>query len=268
MIRISLRTLQGYRTPILLIGLGLYAFALLLAYIFQAFGGAEGMMRYMEMMPESMQRIAEAEGFTSDTYMGYLAGGYRHPVFLISIAAFVIGTGSRVVAGEVERGTILLVLSRPLMRWQFLSGKYFAIFSGLIFVLLFAWAGTWTGTLLTGEGAKTDHLVLLRVTINAIVLALAIGGYTAFISSFNNDGGQATGQATAVTVVMFFLDYLATLWDAASFLGPVSIFHYYNPVALADGGGNPLRDISVLLSIAVIAYAFAYYYFQRRDIAR
>ena len=90
MIRISLRTLQGYRTPILLIGLGLYAFALLLAYIFQAFGGAEGMMRYMEMMPESMQRIAEAEGFTSDTYMGYLAGGYRHPVFLISIAALFV----------------------------------------------------------------------------------------------------------------------------------------------------------------------------------
>lgn len=253
---------------ILLVGLGLYAFALLLAYIFQAFGGAEGMMRYMEMMPENMQRIAEAEGFTSDTYMGYIAGGYRHPVFLISIAAFVIGTGSRAVAGEIERGTILLILSRPLRRWQFLNGKIIAILAGLVFILLFAWAGTWTGTLFTDEAGRINHLVLLRITVNAIVLALAIGGYTVLISSFNNDGGQATGQATGVTVVMFFLDYLATLWDAASFLGPVSIFHYYNPVALADGGGNPLRDIWILLSIAIVAYALAYHYFQRRDIAR
>lgn len=268
MINVWLQTLKGYRTPVLLVGFGLYGFALLLAYIFQAFGGLEGLGQLVDLVPETMRALLQAQGGLATSIDGWLAGGYRHPVFLVAISAFMIGTSSRVVAGEVERGTILLILARPLIRWRFLLGKTGAIILGLMVVLFLSWAGTWTGVLIIGESSATDFAVLLRVLFNALALGLAIGGYTTLVSSMSSDGGQTTGQAAGITVVMFFMDYLAILWAPASFLGPLSAFHYYSPADIPDIGGTPWLDLGVLLGAAAVTYAAAFIVFQRRDIAR
>ena len=103
---------------------------------------------------------------------------------------------------------------------------------------------------------------------NALALGLAIGGYTTLVSSVSSDGGQTTGQAAGITVGMFFIDYLAILWAPASFLGPLSIFHYYSPADIPDVDGTPWLDLGVLFGVAVITYAAAFILFQRRDISR
>lgn len=268
MISVWLQTLKGYRTPVLLVGFGLYGFALLLAYVFQAFGGLEGLGQLVDLVPETMRALLQAQGGLATSVNGWLAGGYRHPVFLVAISAFMIGTSSRVVAGEVERGTILLLLARPLVRWHFLLGKTGAILLGLSVILVLSWAGTWTGVLIIGEAEPVDGAVLLRVMFNALALGLAIGGYTTLVSSVSSDGGQTTGQAAGITVVMFFIDYLAILWSPASFLRPLSIFHYYSPADIPDVGGTPWLDLGVLFGVAAITYAAAFILFQRRDISR
>ena len=265
---IFLRTFQGYRMALLLVGLGLFALTLLIVYTFEAFGGLEAAERLEELIPESMRALLKAQGGFGTTATGYLAADYRHPLYIVIVSAFVISAAGGAVSREVERGTILLLLACPVPRWRFLTAKIGAMVGGLMVVLALALAGTWVGTLATGLTDQVDMSVILRVQLNGLALALAIGGYAVLISALSSDGSRATGLAAALTVAFFFLDFLAILWGPAGPAGPASIFHYYDPLAIAQEGGIPWRDIGVLLGVGAAGFALALAGFQRRDINR
>ena len=206
-------------------------------------------------------------GFASDAG-GYLATIYRHPINIVAISAFVIATGAGAVAREIERGSILLVLACPVSRWRFATAKLLAMVAGLFVILAAMVAGTWIGVLVTGLGGEVEMAIFLRIQLNTFALAMAIGGYALLLSALGSDGGRTIAQATGITVVMFFLDFLAALWSPASALGPLSVFHYFDPLGVAQNGEFPARDLLVLFGVAGVTIAAALIGFQRRDIAR
>ena len=108
---------------------------------------------------------------------------------------------------------------------------------------------------------------LSLVLANALLLALAIGGYSFLVSALTSEGGRAIAIATGISIASFFVDYLASLWDAAEFFGPLSVFHYYDPVSTVSDGALPILHLSVLGSVALAGFAAAVTAFQRRDIA-
>ena len=268
MISVFRHTLRGYRTALALVGLGVFGLTLLIVYIFEAFGGVEAMQELLEFMPEGVRGLLKAQGEFATTANGYLGAQYRHPVYMVALAAFAISASSGAVARDVERGTILFILGAPLARWRLLTAKGAAMVVGLLALLAAAWMGTWVGTLVTGITDQVQMTVFLRVQVNALALVLAIGGYALLISALSSEGGHTISLAAGIAVVMFFLDFLTTLWSPSESLGPLSLFHYYDPLAIAQGGGMPWRDVGVLLGVAAAAMAVAVVAFQRRDIVR
>lgn len=262
------QTLWGYRTGIALTAVGLFAISLLIVYTFDAFGGVEAAQEFEEVIPDSIKALLKAQGGFASNANELLAADYRHPIYLVAIAAFVIAVASGAVAREVERGTILVLLSSPIARWQFLTAKAGALVAGLLVLLAAAWVGTWVGSLVTGVADEVTMTVFLRVLFNTLALALAIAGYTLLISSVNSDGSPTTAVAAGITVTMFFVDFLATLWSPAEPLGLLTVFHYYDPLAIAREGGIPWLDIGVLMGTGAMGFAAALVVFQRRDIAR
>ena len=261
------QALAGYRVALILVGLGLFGLSLLVVYTFRSLGGIEGMERLVELLPETVKALLKAQGGFATTANGYLAADYRHPVYIVTIAAFVIGAASGAISREVERGSIVLLLACPLARWRLLLAKSAALALGLLVLLVAAWMGTWVGSLVTGLSDQVDMMVFVRVQLNGLALALAIGGYALLISARSSDGGHTTALAAGIAVVMFFVDFLATLWSPAEFLGPLSLFHYYDPLAIAQEGGMAWRDVGVLLGAAAAGLGLALVSFQRRDIA-
>lgn len=73
--------------------------------------------------------------------------------------------------------------------------------------------------------------------------------------------------ATGLTALFFIMDFLAQLWSPPRRMGPLSIFHYYDAVAIASGTGLPVRDLVILGAVAVAGWGAALWVFQRRDIA-
>ena len=72
--------------------------------------------------------------------------------------------------------------------------------------------------------------------------------------------------ATGLTVAFFFMDFVAELWEPLQFLGPWTVFHYYNPTAIVQQGTVPWNHALVLIGVAAAGYAAAIAVFQRRDI--
>ena len=261
---ILLHTLRGGRLTLVLLCLGLAGFAILIAVTFSTF--AEVQENLFESLPENIKTLLKTQGGLLSTPSGYLATGYRHPVYLIILAAFVIGSSSAAMAREIERGTIFLLLARPVQRHRLVIAKLAAMSLGLVLLVRVSLLGSWVGVLVAGiDGVQFRYLLLVQ--LNALFLFMAIGGYSFLISALSSEGGRSTALAAGLAVVFFFADFLAALWSPVEFLGPLSIFYYYDPVSIVGRGGVLGLHLAVLGLVAIVGFAAAIVTFERRDVA-
>ena len=61
-----------------------------------------------------------------------IMASWSHPFIFLLISIWAIGRGSAAVAAEVERGTMDLLLSRPIPRWVYLSSGVIVSLVGLV----------------------------------------------------------------------------------------------------------------------------------------
>ena len=267
MIELFWGSLRGQRIGLGSVSLGLFGLSMLLAVSFEAIGGGQAVEDFFDLLPEAFKALLGAQEGIPTSAEGFLAADYRHPLYLVMLSSFVIASTVGAIAREIERGTVLMLLAAPIARWRFLAAKAGALAVGIVLLALAALLGTWAGITVTGTDG-VDMTIFVRVQIATVLLGFAIGGIGLLVSSFNSDGGQAMGITTAVIVVMYFVDFLSLLWDLAEPFGPLSVFHYYDPLAIARAGAVPATDLVVLLSVCVACTAGAFVIFARRDITR
>jgi len=51
-------------------------------------------------------------------------------------------------------------------------------------------------------------------------------------------------------------------------LGPISVFHYYDPQAVVEASSIPALHLGVLGAVALVGFVAAGIAFQRRDLVR
>jgi hypothetical protein len=76
----------------------------------------------------------------------------------------------------------------------------------------------------------------------------------------------AAGVTLGVVIGMYVLEVLGSLWPAAEWLQPYSLFHYFKAKAILTGVAAPL-DLGVLSSVILISMVWALVVFPRRDLA-
>jgi Cu-processing system permease protein len=131
-------------------------------------------------------------------------------IFLVPLIALLISHDA--IVGDMERGTMLLLLSYPVARWQVLFGK----FLGHLIVLAFATClgyGLAVGALMaTGSGVDLDSLMAFAAMIGSSVLLGAVFvavGY--LVSAFSRDRGTAAGICIGLWLLLVLIYDMALL---------------------------------------------------------
>ena len=169
-------------------------------------------------------------------------------VYLVPLIALLLAFDA--IAGEVERGTLQLVLATPISRSSFLLGKFLGhlIVMTMAIILGFGIAG---GVVVAVSGGAMGGLLdLLRLIITSIALGavfLAIG-YVA--SAASKQAGTAAAMCVGIwlaAVVLYDLGLLGALvMDAGGMFSktifpyllvanPADAFRLYNIAALENG---------------------------------
>jgi hypothetical protein len=136
-------TLRRKRVSLFWFAVGAGAFHWLVAASFPAVGGSAAVTSVVRTLPEGLRTLLKLAPNLQAGFgvQDYLAFTWMHPLFIGLGAAFVVGRATDALAGEVERGSIYLVLSRPVARWSFVLGKALEMALGAGAIALAGWVG-------------------------------------------------------------------------------------------------------------------------------
>jgi ABC-2 type transport system permease protein len=208
-----------------------------------------------------------------------LSIGYVHPLVQTILCVWAIGRASGAVAGEIDRGTMELLLAQPLPRYRLILAHL--VVDGLTIPLLClsVWAGNWLGAWLVGileigaarESSRllVDPRIFAPALVSVAALLFAVSGYTMWLSSRGRFRGRVLGLAVLITLLQFLINAVGQLWDAIAWLRPYTVFFYYQPQRAILGRGtlaDELASAGVLFAVGAAGYALALWTFCRRDL--
>jgi Cu-processing system permease protein len=131
-------------------------------------------------------------------------------IFLIPLIALLISHDA--IVGDMERGTMLLLLSYPVARWQVLLGKFFGHLAVLAFATCLGYGLAAAALMASGSRIDNDSFTAFAAMIGSSVLLGAIFvaiGY--LVSAIVRDRGTAAGVCVGLWLVLVLIYDMALL---------------------------------------------------------
>jgi hypothetical protein len=249
------------RVMALAAGFGLFELVVALSY---ASVDQNAVRTLVESLPPALRALAGSADVATAT--GYLGSAYIHPVALTIQGALVISMASA-PARDTETGAAELLLSRPLPPWRWLAAQSAAVAVALVVVAAGGYLGGLAGALAVDDLSDVAPGALLRASAGGVLVFLAVGGVTLLAGVLTRTGARAVGWAAGFAVVSYAVDYLAEIWTVAEPLGPLSVFHHYDPGLITGTGTLPADGVAFLVTVALATTVAAHVLVQRRELA-
>jgi ABC-2 type transport system permease protein len=208
-----------------------------------------------------------------------LSISYVHPLVQTILCVWAIGRAAGAIAGEIDRGTMELLLAQPLPRYRVVLAHLAVDGLTIPALCLSLWAGNWLGAWLVGvldleagpapSRLAVDPRIFAPALAYVAALLFAVSGYTMWLSARGRFRGRVLGVAVLVTLVQFLVNAVGQLWNTIAFLRPYTVFFYYQPQRAILGRGlleEDLTNLGVLLGVGAAGYALALAAFCRRDL--
>jgi ABC-2 type transport system permease protein len=196
---------------------------------------------------------------------GAMALGFIHPFAIVVCCILAIGIPIGGIVSERQRGTLEVLLSRPISRHSLMAVVAVVAVTGLAVAIAAQLLSSIAGATFAGvaDELPIDRLpvvwamgLLLFSTIMAISLAASV--------SFDRTA-PAQGVTLAIVLGSYLLEVISSLWTDARWLGELSLFHYVRTKEILLGDFR-VTDVLVIGGVGVIALVWAWIVFPRRDI--
>ena len=169
-------------------------------------------------------------------------------IFLIPLIALLISHDA--IVGDMERGTMLLLLSYPVARWQVLLGKFIGHLAVLAFATCLGYGIAAAALFATGSRIDSDSLAAFAAMVGSSVLLGAVFvaiGY--LVSALVRDRGTAAGVCIGLWLLLVLIYDMALLGalavdqgrsisaaalDAMLLLNPTDVYRLLNLTGFAN----------------------------------
>ena len=189
-----------------------------------------------------------------------------HPTVLTLLWTHAIVFCSRFPAGEIDRGTVDVLLGLPVSRRKAYYVEVFAWMLSGMFVLTMGYLGHRTTAPLMPAEMRPGPVDAAFVLINLFCVYLAVGAFAFLISANSDRRGRAIGATIALVLCSYLLNFLAQFWEPVNAISWLSVMEYYRPAIVIQTGEFPADDVVTLLSVAGAAVVLGGEVVARRSI--
>ncbi len=200
-----------------------------------------------------------------------MIASWNHPLVVLLVSMWAIGRGSVAVAAEVERGTLDLILSRPVARWVYLASQVILAILGLAILASGLLLGAAVALRYNAFREPPDPWKMVRPAINLACLGLPIYGCTLLASALDHVRWRPTSIGSFLTLasfIAFFVSIHPAIQEMSwkPWLDHISIFKAYNPVELVTKGESFQFNVAILAGIGAFCIVLAFLAFAFRDL--
>jgi ABC-2 type transport system permease protein len=225
-----------------------------------------------------VQSIIGGENIEINRASDFMTIAYVHPLVLTILSIWAIGRAANAIAGEIDRGTMELLLAQPIQRTQILLA-HLAV-DLIVFPTLCAaiWIGTYCGTWWMGlqtaehEMRRVDPFRFPPALFCVFGLLFAVSGITMWISSMGRSRALVWGWAVSIFLVMFLVNVLGQIWnEGLEWMRPLTVYYHYLPQDMIKSeawyaNAHGWLHIAVLVGMGMAGYLLAWVTFTRRDL--
>lgn len=226
---------------------------------------AEQFSVMIEAYPKSFLEAFGVQGNIFLNFESFLAVENFSIMWPIILLVLIITLGSGEIAGEIEKGTIEVLLAQPLSRTKIFLGKYMA---GFLVLLLFIFASVYSVVpLATIHSVELNLKGYFTIFVLGIFLTLAIYSITMMFSSIFSTKGKPAALAAGILIFMYAANLFSKLQESVENLRYLSFFHYFDyNKALIDSQIDSLA-IVIFATVSFICTLIGLVVFVKRDIA-
>jgi ABC-2 type transport system permease protein len=193
---------------------------------------------------------------------------WNHAFVMLIICVWAIARGSAAVAGEIERGTLDITLSRPVTRLEYLGSQVVGALLGLAVLALALVVGNRIGGLFNPVKDPPSPLTLLKPAANLALVGAAVYGYALLFAARDVVRWRPNLLAATATIASFaagVVPAFPTLSDW-EWISRFSVFKAFDPVEVAVTGETFAPHAAGLGSVAATCIILSFILFQRRDL--
>ena len=218
----------------------------------------------IDLLPGDWQRFTPVDMSWLVTYAGRISLAYDEPIVVFGVSIWAIARGSDCVSGELNRGTLEMLLAQPLSRLQLLVTQGTVTVVGTALLALVAWLGTWTGiqttsikeevrpawslpfslpivgreitrpfsppkTVYTPMTSKVEARLFLPASVTLFSLGMMLCGVTTFVSACDRYRWRTIGIVCGAYVVQTIMKLVGMASDSWKWLTYLSVFTPYEP---------------------------------------
>ena len=232
-----------------------------------------------EMLGQMVQAIIGGERIDLTQSNDLMTVGYVHPLMLTVLGIWALGRAANAIAGEIDRGTMELLLAQPIRRAQVVLAHLLVDAIVLPSLCFCMWIGTYCGT--WWMGLQDNENVLQRVDptrflpglLFVVAMMFAISGVTMWISAMGRSRARVWGWAVTIFLSMFLINILGQIFwpEVFEWVRPFTVyFHYHPQMMILDDGWRNNTDgwlhLAALIGTGAGGYGLAWGTFCYRDL--
>jgi ABC-2 type transport system permease protein len=220
----------------------------------------------LSQLPERFRMMINETLISRMTVEGAAAFGFNHPIVMVLVAINAVAVPAKHISGEIESGTMELLLSHPVRRVKLFFSMWSAAAAINLFVVVGALLGSLTAVTAAGVLSRSLAGRLVGIALILWLLSLVVTALAALASAWATRGARPVLWVAVVVLTLYVIHFLTPLWGFLEIMIPFNIFTYYQPQKLMFGEASFGRDALVLAGVTLVLLAAAAHRFQTRDI--
>jgi ABC-2 type transport system permease protein len=204
------------------------------------------------------------------TPAGVIALAFIHPLVQFTFVVWAAGRGSDIVAGELERGTMEMLVAQPIGRSAIFISKVAVAIVGLVVLSAALWAGISVGLRVVVPDDPVWPGLFLPAALNVLGLGFTVLGIAALVSSIDRYRWRTIGIVGSIYALSIITDVIARMAPGWEWMRYCSIFSVFEPqrlVAKPDEAWSILAQHNgVFLLLGASCLLAAGVIFARRDL--
>ena len=217
--------------------------------------------QFIESLPEIFTELFNLA--TMNTIEGFLAAELYSLGWTLLLGMYLAYSGGTLIAGDVDRKRMDLLLSLPLSRRRVVAEKFLSLLVPILGVNVVVPAAVLVGT--TAVGYPIDPVNLAVVHLLSIPYLLSCAALGLVLSVVFSRVSVAQRGALVAIFALYLFESVVVVADVG-WLGVVAPMRYFAPTAVLVEGSYDWLGAAILLAATGLLVAASAAYFTRRDV--